>query len=442
MWFNKRWPYSTAWLIPLLYAGGAIVAGLTFPRIEHRILPHLVTELSAPVAMAIYSAIASGMITLTGIVFSLTFVMVQFSATAYSPRLVLWIARDRTISHALGLFTATFLYAIAALTGVDRNGSGKVPFISAWSVIALLMASVGMFIALIHRIGLLQVNRILIFTGDQGRKAIQTLYEPAHSAPGAEPAGRLRGLRKPQVLAHRGQPRTLQAIDTRGLVEMAKAANAVIEIEAAIGDTLMDGMPLLMVLGAPQAINERKLRNRILLGEQRAFEQDPKYAIRILVDIAIRALSPAINDPTTAVQALDQVEDLLLRLGRYASLEIGVIRSNDGEVRLVVPCPAWEDFLRLAFDEIMFYGAGSIQVMRRMNALIADLISLLPEKRNMALSGWKARLQATIEHSFADADAKSDASLEDRQGLGIPRRNPNLHPARPGNLEDIDSTSA
>jgi uncharacterized membrane protein len=205
-------------------------------------------------------------------------------------------------------------------------------------------------------------------------------------------------------------------------VEMAKAADAVIEIEAAIGDTLMDGMPLLMVLGAPQAIDERKLRNRILLGEQRTFEQDPKYAIRILVDIAIRALSPAINDPTTAVQALDQVEDLLLRLGRCASLEVGIVRSRDGEVRLVIPCPAWEDFLCLAFDEIMFYGAGSIQVMRRMNALIADLISLLPEKRNTALTGWKTRLQATIERSFADADAKSDASLEDRQGLGIPRR--------------------
>ncbi len=442
MWYSKRWPYSTAWFIPLLYAGGAIAAGLTFPRIENRILPHLVTELSVATAMAIYSAIASGMIALTGIVFSLTFVMVQFSSTAYSPRLVLWIARDRVISHALGLFTATFLYAIAALTGVDRNGSGKVPFISAWSVIALLIASVGMFIALIHRIGLLQVNRILIFTGDQGRKAIQTLYQPAHSAPDEETAGRLRGLRKPQVLVHRGQPRTIQAIDTHGLVDLAKASDAVIEIEAAIGDTLMDGMPLLRVLGAPQAIEEQKLRNQIALGEQRTFEQDPKYAIRILVDIAIRALSPAINDPTTAVQALDQIEDLLLRLGRCASLEIGIVRSRDGEVRLVVPCPAWEDFLCLAFDEIQFYGASSIQVMRRMNALIADLISLLPEKRNTALRGWERRLQATIERSFADAEEKLEASMEDRQGLGIPRRSPNLHAARPGNLEDINSTSA
>jgi uncharacterized membrane protein len=362
------------------------------------------------------------MIALTGIVFSLTFVMVQFSATAYSPRLVLWIARDRVISHALGLFTATFLYAVAALAGVDRNGSGRVPFISAWSVVILLMASVAMFVALIHRIGLLQISRILIFTGDQGRKAIRTLYQKARSSPGAKPSGQLRGLPKLQVVLHRGPPRTLQAIDAWGLVELAKAADAVIEIEAAIGDTLMDGMPVLRVLGAPRAIEERRLRGRITLGAQRTFQQDPKYAIRILVDIAIRALSPAINDPTTAVQALDQIEDLLLMLGRCANLDIGVFRGPEGEVRLVVPVPVWEDFLCLAFDEIRFYGAASIQVMRRMNALIADLISLLPEERNAALRRWEARLQATIERSFTNAEEKTEASMEDRQGLGIPHR--------------------
>ena len=422
MTFNKRWPNSAVWLIPLAYASAAIVAGLIFPVIENRFLPHLVTELTVATATAIYTAIASGMIALTGIVFSLTFVMVQFSATAYSPRLVLWIARDRVISHALGLFTATFLYAVAALAGVDRNGSGRVPFISAWSVVILLMASVAMFIALIHRIGLLQISRILIFTGDQGRKAIRTLYQTSRSSPGAKPSGQLRGLPKLQVVLHRGPPRTLQAIDAGGLVELAKAADAVIEIEAAIGDTLMDGMPVLRVLGAPRAIDERRLRDRITLGTQRTFQQDPKYAIRILVDIAIRALSPAINDPTTAVQALDQIEDLLLMLGRCANLDIGVFRGPEGEVRLVVPVPVWEDFLCLAFDEIRYYGAASIQVMRRMNALIADLISLLPEERNAALRRWEARLQATIERSFTNAEEKTEASMEDRQGLGIPHR--------------------
>jgi uncharacterized membrane protein len=155
--FSANVPYrrkgleSTVWIIPSSYALCAIAAGLTLPRIESRLWPHLVSAISVPAAMAIYSAIASGMISLTGIVFSLTFVMVQFSATAYSPRLVLWIARDPVMSHALGIFTATFLYAVAALTGVDRGGSVKVPFISAWIVVALLLTSVTMFISLVHR---------------------------------------------------------------------------------------------------------------------------------------------------------------------------------------------------------------------------------------------------------------------------------------------------
>jgi uncharacterized membrane protein len=410
----------TAWGVPALYAGTAIAAGLTFPRIESRIFPGLVSAMSVPSATAIYAAIASGMIALTGIVFSLTFVMVQFSATAYSPRLVLWIARDPVMSHALGTFTATFLYATAALAGVDRRGSGKVPFVSTWVVVALLVASVGMFISLIHRIGLLQVNRMLIFTGDQGRRVITTMYPSVKSVAAANGSVDFHALPRAQTLIHRGRPRSIQAIDAPTLVDLAKSADGVIEMVVAVGDTIVELTPLLHVFGAPQPINEQELRNGIEFGGERTFEQDPKYAIRLLVDIAIKALSPAINDPTTAVQALDQIEDLLLRLG-LRHLEIGAFRDRNGKLRLVVPFPAWEDFLRLAFDEILSYGANSVQVMRRMNALVSDLIPAVPEERRPALRHWDVRFKASIARSFADGEQRLEASKEDRQGLGIPR---------------------
>src|SRR5271165_1927245 len=161
--------FST-WVIPLSYAVVAIAAGVIFPRIETRIFHGLTSTVTVPAAMAIYSSVASGMMALTGVVFSLAFVMIQFSATAYSPRLVRWISRDPFMWHAVGVFTATFLYALAALSWVDRNESGKVPFISSWLVLGLLLASVAMFIGLIQRIGLLQINRMLNFTGDQGRR--------------------------------------------------------------------------------------------------------------------------------------------------------------------------------------------------------------------------------------------------------------------------------
>jgi uncharacterized membrane protein len=123
-----------------------------------------------------------GMLALTGIVFSLAFVMVRFSATAYSPPLVLWIARDPLLYHAIGAFTATFLCALAALAWVDRNRSGKVSFVTAWLVIALLLASVAMFVGLHPANGLLQIHRMLAFTGNHGRRAIETMYPPFETA--------------------------------------------------------------------------------------------------------------------------------------------------------------------------------------------------------------------------------------------------------------------
>ena len=118
------------------------------------------------------------------------------------------------------------------------------------------------------------------------------------------------------------------------------------------------------------------------------------------MDIAIKALSPAINDPTTAVQALDQIEDLLLRLGNR-QLEVGGYRDEDGTVRLVVPFPSWDDLLRLAFDEISFFGATSVQVMRRMNALVADLSAAVPDDRRTGLAYWDQRLKAIIARTYA-----------------------------------------
>jgi uncharacterized membrane protein len=411
----------SAWGIPALYAGVAMAAALIFPEHETRIFPGLAAALSVSAATAIFSSVASGMISLTGIVFSLTFVMVQFSATAYSPRLVIWIARDPVMSHALGVFTATFLYAIAALAGVDRSGSGRVPLISTVVVAVLLLASVGMFIALIQRIGLLQINRMLVFTGDQGRKAIVALYSPLNSEAQVMRPEEFPAEPRMQTLVHDGAPQSLQQIDAAALVTLAKESGGVIEVVAAVGDTVLQSMPLMHILGAPKSIEERRLRNAIELGEERTFEQDPKYAIRLLVDIAIKALSPAVNDPTTAVQALDQIQDLLLRLGQ-SSLEIGAYRDSDGRLRLVVPFPTWGDLLRLALDEILFCGATSVQVMRRMNALVTDLTLVVPKERRSKIEYWGERLKTTIARSFVDGEARLEALKEDRQGLGMPRQ--------------------
>jgi uncharacterized membrane protein len=420
MALNLRNFNLTAWLIPLSYAAGALILGFTVPRLASSILPGFVSSVSVNAAIGIYSAIASGMIALTGIVFSLTFVMVQFSATAYSPRLVLWIARDRVMSHAMGIFTATFLYAIAALAWVDRSASGRVPLAGTVLVTVFLIVSIIIFIVLIQRVGMLQVNRMLVFTADQGRKVIEDLYPPLDTPP-CQDSTEIDKSPCVQTLLHHGPPRIIQEVDIPALLEIASRNGHVIDLIASVGDAALDATPILRVLGVGSPVPDESFRRAIKLGRERTFTQDPKYAIRLLVDIAIKALSPAINDPTTAVQALDQIEDLLIRLGRRR-LEIGCFCDASGGVRVVISFPTWDDFLRLAFDEIRFYGASSIQVMRRMKAVVNELISTLPEERQPALKYWRERLQLTVERSFADQLDKLDASGEDRQGLGSTRR--------------------
>jgi uncharacterized membrane protein len=421
MAINLRNSALSAWLIPLSYAVGSLIVGFTVPRLAYSILPGYVSTISVNAAIGIYSAVASGMIALTGIVFSLTFVMVQFSATAYSPRLVLWIARDRVMSHSMGVFTATFLYALAALAWVDREGSGRVPLAGTVFVVALLIVSVIMFIFLIQRVGMLQINRMLIFTADQGRKIIESLYPPLETPPCQ---GSNEIVQSPclQTLLHHGQPGIIQEVDIPALVEIARASGCAMELVVSVGDAALEATPILRIFGAGAPLREDSLRSAITLGEDRTFSQDPKYAIRLLVDIAIKALSPAINDPTTAVQALDQIEDLLIRLGRRR-LEIGSFCDAAGNLRLWINFPTWDDFLSLAFDEIRFYGATSIQVMRRMKALVNELIAILPEERQPALRDCRERLQVAVERAFPDQLDRLEASAEDRQGLGSTRRN-------------------
>jgi len=223
-----------------------------------------------------------------------------------------------------------------------------------------------------------------------------------------------------QVLVHHGPPLAVQAVRIPSLVQLAARSGAVIEVVVAVGDTVTDSTTLLRVVSGAR-IDERHLLRAITLGVERTFDQDPKYALRLLVDIAIRALSPAVNDPTTGVQALDQIGDLLYRLGRRR-VEISVFHDEDGHPRLVLPSPTWEDFLELAFDEIRAYGADSVQIMRRMSALIADLLAAVPEERRPALLYWQRRVGATVASHFADPEDQRNALVEDRQGLGAPRR--------------------
>ncbi len=414
MLHNTLKPHRQAlplWSIPMVYVGITLLCALVLPRLEYKYLASFSHSLSVSSSLAVLSAIASGMMALTGIVFALAFVMVQFSAVAYTPRLVAWFGRDPTLFHALGLFVATFLYAIAALAWTDRGGNGKVPLFSVLLVAVLLSVSMIVFARLVNRLSELQIANVLHVIGQKGREIIRDMFPLFDSAAGARRpswsvvAEQVRQHPITQTLHYSGEPWTVARFDVEALVRLARAADAVIVMDCG---------------GAP--IPEARLRQAIALARERTFEQDPKYPLRLLVDIAIRALSPAVNDPTTAVQAIDQIEDLLPRLGRRV-LDAGCVSDEQGALRLIFPTPTFEDYLTLAFDEIRQYGAGSVQVMRRLRSALLGLAdSVAGSERRALVQRYLQHLNLTVEHSVLDAEDRVMALKEDRQGLGLSRR--------------------
>ena len=428
------------WLIPTFYAAASIAAGFLVPRLETRYLDFSL-NLSTSSAQAYLSAVASGMMALTGIVFSIAFVLVQFNAVVYSPRLVVWFARDRLLFHSLGMFVATFLYSLATLAWVDRQGSGGspgVPFLSAAIVAAMLVASVLMLAQLVQRLNNLQIMRVLQALGDTGREVIASTYKAAAqwSSAGKAAHAQKPGERPALSIRHVGKPQSVTSIDIAALVGHARRMNGLIAMECAVGDTLIEDSAILRASGVTEAVAEKELAACVHLDDQRTFEQDPKYAMRLLVDVAIKALSPAINDPTTAVQAIDQIEDLLRRLAKR-DLEACRAFDQDGVLRVIYRMPTWEDYLALAFDEIRQFGSTSIQVMRRLRSALVELADCIGQERAEVVRSYLDHLDSGIERSAFDPRDRAAARVEDRQGLGLSHRTEHGEGHSAGPMEQI-----
>jgi uncharacterized membrane protein len=184
-----------------------------------------------------------------------------------------------------------------------------------------------------------------------------------------------------------------------------------------VGDFIAAGDPLFRIFDGGEDLSADTLRNSVAIGQERTLEQDPTYAFRIIVDIASKALSPAINDPTTAVLAIDQIHHLLRTVG---SRNLGDGREADsrGELRLVYRTPNWEDFVLLAVTEIRHYGRDSIQIMRRLRAMLDNLIETLPEKRAPMLRLELSLLEASAKRIFLDLYDQELAETGDLQGIG------------------------
>ena len=345
----------------------SLVVGLIVPHID---VPF--AWMASPVGneqvIAFLSSVSSGMMAFTGIVFSLLFLLLQFGSTAYTPRIVGILGRNRVIYHAGGVFTGTFLYSLMALRGVGIVGADHTEKLTIWVAFAWLIASVLMLLRLTETLTALTHTRVLYLLSETCQREIARLYGPSGASDPAAPREAMAGegevrplpVEAAQIVVHDSSPRYVVNLDVARLVELARASDAVIRIPLARGDSVAAPAPLAFVHGSGAPVSESQLRDAIHLGRDREIERDPKYALRLLVDIAVHALSPGIGDPTTAVQVLDHLESLLVRLGN-ADLDVGHVRDSSGSLRVVYEATAWEDYLDLAVAEIQKYGEDAPQ---------------------------------------------------------------------------------
>jgi len=414
--------WDSLWFVPAVYVFAALVLSLGLASWDAKDPIELTRAFNASSATSALSALASGMLAFTGFVTSVILLVVQFGTSEFSPRFVAWFRRDRTLKFALSTFSATFVFGLVSTAQVGRGDESFVPTRTLVAALFLTLLSILMFLLLIDRTSNdLRVAHVVQLVDVEARKVFDAVYPPSAlvAAAAQHKADSVKALTPIQTISLLGVGQVVTALDRTGIADLAERYDALIQLVPALGDHVPTGGTLFAVYGARE-LPERQLRRAIILGDERTIDDDPAFTIRMLVDVAIKALSPAINDPTTAGQSLDRIEDLL----RYASskhLSTGTVTDRKGAVRFVYSTPTWEDLVGLALDEIRAFGAGQYQVARRLRALLDDLVADLPEARRPALVEQRALLDDAVATAIPPSQ-RAAALVPDRQGLGMSPR--------------------
>ena len=342
-------------------------------------------------------------------------VAIQVAGGQYTPRIIATtLLRDNAIRSTVGYFVFTLLFSIRVLT---RMGGETVHQLNTFIASALGLVSIVVFLYLIdYAARFLRPVSIVQNVGKSGIAVIQSVYPESTTRPRPVEMSR-RPASPDRTVANVGASGIVLALDLDGLVAQARSANEMIEFVPQVGDFVGMDEPLFRLYGGASSIDDRRLQGAVALGSERTIEQDPAFAFRILVDIAIKALSPAINDPTTAVLAIDQLHRLLRKVG-LRHLRSEEICDAAGEVRLIFRTPNWEDFVHLTCTEIRHCGAGSVQIMRRMRSMLENLVQTLPPHRHAELNRQLDLLDRTIEGHYTFPEDRDIARIPDSQGLG------------------------
>ena len=406
---------TSLWIIPFIAIPSALIAIRIFRRVDVW-LGWTFLDLTTPGAQTMLQGIATATLSFLVFTFGSLLVAIQVASAQLTPRIIATtLLRNPVVKNTVGIFIFTFLFALSAQDRIET----RVPQLIIFFAAVLGVACFASFLFLIdYASRLLRPISILAHVANDGLAVVESVYpEPSH---GPDSTVHLQApkLGTPErIVRHKAKSEIVLAVNVALLVAEAEGINGVIEFVPQVGDFVALGEPLFNLYGGARNLSEESLRSAVAFGSERTMEQDPTFAFRIVIDIALKALSPAINDPTTAVLAIDQLQRML-RLAGSRHLRTDEIMDRSGRLRLIFRTPNWEDFVHLAFSEIRACGSNNLQIVRRLRAMIDNLIQTLPKHRHPALRQQEALLDRDIEDRFKYPEDIALARVADTQGLG------------------------
>jgi len=405
-------------VVPLLGAILGALLGSLGSFFEGHIGVSAYWQYSPSTASTVLSSIVGSTAALIGFVVTVTVLVVQMATGTFSARYMRLWYRDRMLKAVLAVLIGTLAFAFQLL----RHVGSTVPDFGVTLAGLLLLIGLILFMLYLDRVlHRMRPVAVAALVGQAGREAFEIAVRWA-ARPDAPDfvVGSFQPSGEPTLRVASTEAGSVQAIDNAGLVRWAREHRCLLVLPHPVGDFLPVGSTLIEVYGEPPARSEEHLRGMVALGIERTIEQDPAFAMRIMVDIANLALSPAVNDPTTAVQVLDHLGETLRLIGTTDLAAQSKSRGEPGPGRVIMHARQWEDFLALGVTEIRIYGATGIQVGRRVRALLEELHETVRPEYRPAVEDEMARLAVTVDRAWEGSPDLDRAVISDRQGIGGP----------------------
>jgi len=407
---------ESLWGIPAMGAVLGGVLGVVVSLADEQIEAPSLWQYSPSTASTVLSSIIGATAALTGFVVTVTVLVVQMATGTFSARILrLWF-RDRLLKGTLALLAGTLTFSFSILW---RIGDDSVPDLGVTLAGLLIVLCLLAFIAFFDRI--IRRLRPAAVAADVARMARSAFAQTVRLAdrPSIRWDYTTTTPSAPVLVVRSSIGGAIQAVDLDGLVDWARAHDAQLVLPHRVGDFVHSGGELVRVYesdGGDQAVED--LEGMIALGDERTIDQDPAFALRIMVDIANRALSPAVNDPTTAVQVIDHIGEVLGLIGRTDLDKRTKPTSADTPTVVVMVTRRWEDYVTLGITEIRGFGGTSIPIMRRLRALLEELFETVRLEHRPAVAEELRRLDAIVADGWRDSVDLDRASASDAQGMG------------------------